>query len=527
MPICAMLGCSNSTYHLYKWKYDVCDSHHCKVATGNCFCPPPFKLFPFPTERRDGAARLRWAKLVNRKNQKGTHWLPHPNGYSRVCSKHFVDGEPTELNPDPVLNLGYLLLDSPMSPRALPRRDETPSNKRRKSVTATQTNVDQHVDDGPDNKRLRAFALDHAYVYKCSCQENCNCTGCIQKQKDINKLTDKVEMLVGKVEELKLKLKNASIKKRFCSNINDKNVRRLTGLFSTEDLDNLCEYLKPKAMKMRYCEGKKKVVSTIVPRNFKRTPKKTGPKSKLSVKDEMILVLMKLRLGLSMVFLASLFGLSVGTCSKIFYTWIKFLAIQLKPLIFWPNRDLIRSTQPKQIINKWPALRCILDCAEIFIERPQHLQLQALTWSEHKKHNTVKLLVGIAPNGMITFLSNAWGGRSSDAHIVRKSEFLNLVDPGDCIMADREFPIQEDLKFRQAYLEILPPSDGYQPMTTEKVHTTKKVANVRIHVERAIGRLKYFNILGNTLPITLVPHIDDIFTVCAALCNLLPPLVCK
>ncbi|XP_032880517.1 uncharacterized protein LOC116975475 [Amblyraja radiata] len=285
MRICAILGCGNSTYHLNRWMQNVCESHNCKFSTGNCFCPPPFKLYPFPTEKRDGAARLRWTKLVNRKDVKGKNWQPDPKDNSRVCSKHFVDGEPTTLNPDPVLNLGYLLSNSPKFPHALPYRDGKPSNKRRKSGRATQTKVDQHVDNGPDNKCLRAFAVDHAYVYKCSCQEYCNCMGCIQKQKDINKLTDKVEMLEGKVEDLKLKLKNFAAKKRSCSNIkNDKNVRRLTGLSSKEDLDNLCEYVLHKAMKMRYWEGKKKV-----PRTFKQSHKKSGPRSKLSIKDEMVL----------------------------------------------------------------------------------------------------------------------------------------------------------------------------------------------------------------------------------------------
>ncbi|XP_078252933.1 uncharacterized protein LOC144592278 [Rhinoraja longicauda] len=265
MRICAILGCGSSTYHLSKWMHTVCDSHNCKFATGNCFCPPPFKLHPFPTEKRDGAARLRWTKLVNRKDGKGKNWQPDLKGNSRVCSKHFVDGEPTTINPDPVLNLGYLLSNSPGSPRSLPGRDGKPSNQRRKSVTAKQTNVDRHLDNGPDYKRLRAFAVDHAYVYKCSCQENCNCKGCIQKQKDINKLTDKVEMLEGKVEELKQKLKNAAAKKRFCSNIKtDKNVSRLTGLSSKVGSDNLCEYMKHRAKKIRYWEGRRKVVSTKV-----------------------------------------------------------------------------------------------------------------------------------------------------------------------------------------------------------------------------------------------------------------------
>ncbi|XP_078288014.1 histone-lysine N-methyltransferase SETDB1-like [Rhinoraja longicauda] len=270
MRNCAILGCGSSTYHLDKWIQKWCGSHNCKFATGNCFCPPPFTLYPFPTETKDGAARSRWIQLIDRTDEKGERWQPHPKGNSRVCSKHFVDGEPTALNPDPVLNLVLLRC-----------RGEKPPSKRRQSETAT--NVDQRVDDGPDSKGLRACAVDHTYACRCSCQESCNCRGCIQKHKDINKLPGKVEMLEGKVGELELKLENAAAKTGFCGNIKtDRSVRLLAGLSSKKDLDNLCKCVKRKAMKMRCWEGK-----GTVPRTFRQSPKKSGPRSKPSIQDEM------------------------------------------------------------------------------------------------------------------------------------------------------------------------------------------------------------------------------------------------
>ena len=54
----------------------------------------------------------------------------------------------------------------------------------------------------------------------------------------------------------------------------------------------------------------------------------------------------------------------------------------------------------------------ILDCAEVFIERPKSLINQACTWSEYKHHNTIKFLVDISPTGYITFLSDFYGGRA-------------------------------------------------------------------------------------------------------------------
>ena len=108
---------------------------------------------------------------------------------------------------------------------------------------------------------------------------------------------------------------------------------------------------------------------------------------------------------------------------------------------------------------------------------------------------------------------------------MNESGFLDLVDPGDVVLADRGFTINAELLMRYAKLEIPPPSSGWDQQTATDVAKTKKVANARIHVERAIGRMKWFAILRNTVPISLIPILDEIVYVCAALCNLLPPLV--
>ena len=134
-------------------------------------------------------------------------------------------------------------------------------------------------------------------------------------------------------------------------------------------------------------------------------------------------------------------------------------------------------------------------------------------------------MVGIAPNGAITYLSSVWGGRASDRKITLSDGFVNLLEPGDLILADRGFTIKDVVLQRRAFLEIPPPSSGLEQMTRENVLKTKLIASKRIYVERAIGRMKVFDILKNVLPISLLPVIDDIVIVCAALSNLRPPLV--
>ena len=62
-------------------------------------------------------------------------------------------------------------------------------------------------------------------------------------------------------------------------------------------------------------------------------------------------------------------------------------------------------------------------------------------------------------------------------------------------------------------------------MTAAKCKKTKEIANVRIHVERAINRLEEFKILKNVMPVNMLPHADAIIRTCGALRNMQPPLI--
>lgn len=470
---------------------------------------------------------------MNRRLQDGSRWKP--GSFHRICSKHFVDRAPTEQNPGPTLDLGYTpftsfpTLRNPPKTRTLPEIKKTCAIKVEPELHlgGTEESVNK---DSESRTETEAISIDHPYYFVCKdcpeSEEPCCCSGCERKEKTIARLT--ARLLDRTRERDQAQAANAQKSESFTKKylITDKKVSLYIGLPCIQALNDLHTFLLPKARKLRYWKGKKKTVGTKV-RNFKKSPKKSGPSRKLTIKEELVLVLMKLRLNLTNEFLADTAGVSAGTVSGILNTWLPFLTQELGPLVFWPEKETVLDVTPPSLKALYPQLRCTLDCSEVFIEKPRHLQTQALTWSDYKHHNTVKFLVGIAPNGCITFLSKCWGGRTTDKHITIQSGFLDLVDPGDVILVDRGFPIKEELMMRHARLEIPPPSAGMEQHSQANVKKTKKVANARIHVERAIGRLKCFQILQGTLPISLVPNINNILVVCAALCNLQPPLVAK
>ena len=59
-----------------------------------------------------------------------------------------------------------------------------------------------------------------------------------------------------------------------------------------------------------------------------------------------------------------------------------------------------------------------------------------MTFSNYKYNNTFKGLVGISPDGVITFVSSLFPGSISHKELTRRSGLLDLLEPGDSVMAD-------------------------------------------------------------------------------------------
>jgi hypothetical protein len=243
----------------------------------------------------------------------------------------------------------------------------------------------------------------------------------------------------------------------------------------------------------------------------------------MPVEDQILMTLMKLKLNLLYQDLARRFCVSQALVSKTLKHWIDQLAKHLTKLIVWLPRETIRKTCPA-VFRRYPKTTCILDCAETLMQKSSNLKSRGESYSNYKSHNTAKYCVAIAPCGYIMHISKSYGGRASDKFIVQDSGLLGRLVNGDEVMADRGFTIDDFLFPRKVKLNIPAFSHGKQ-LSNEEVTRTRRVAQVRIHVERAIRRMKVFKILKETIPISLVKKVDQILRICAALVNLQCPLI--
>jgi len=151
-----------------------------------------------------------------------------------------------------------------------------------------------------------------------------------------------------------------------------------------------------------------------------------------------------------------------------------------------------------------------------------------LTWSEYKKCNTLKYLICISPDGLITFISRGYGGRVSDVELFEQSGIMNVLPEKCALMADRGFKqIQTILHKKQIELVRPPCVSSKQKSIREEVLLTKRIASLRIYVERVIRRIKEFSLLEPhaTVDHYLMPYIDSVVKIAASLINLQEPII--
>ncbi|XP_014675449.1 PREDICTED: uncharacterized protein LOC106815500 [Priapulus caudatus] len=214
-----------------------------------------------------------------------------------------------------------------------------------------------------------------------------------------------------------------------------------------------------------------------------------GVSPSLAPEDQLFLTLVKLRLAQTNFELSMLFEINIKEVTNVFVTWINFLYHH-----WWPSRDLVSFFTPSDFRKKFPTTRVIVDGTEIPMKKPHQPVAQQATYSTYKNRNTAKVLVGVTPGGLVSFVSDAYGGSASDRQICERSNLSQICDPGDSIMADKGFNVQD--LFISSNVEINIPEffKKKNRMSAKSVTKDRKIASKRVHVERIIGLAKTYKI---------------------------------
>lgn len=108
-------------------------------------------------------------------------------------------------------------------------------------------------------------------------------------------------------------------------------------------------------------------------------------------------------------------------------------------------QQIVKKYMPEAFKKEYPNTHIIIDATEFVTEQPSSLVSQSCTFLAYKNKNTVKALVGVTLIGVISFVSEYYQGLISDKRLLEVSRLLEKLEPGDEVMADKGFQIQDIL----------------------------------------------------------------------------------
>ena len=112
-----------------------------------------------------------------------------------------------------------------------------------------------------------------------------------------------------------------------------------------------------------------------------------------------------------------------------------------------------------------------------------------------------------------TIHSNCLNVGINPSRVTIRSGLLEKLEPMDDVMEDRGFNLRDLVTKRNATLNIPQFAKG-KPLSTKACTKTRRIASLKIHVERAIQRMKKFIRLLQGVPISIAAVANQTVFVC-------------
>ena len=306
---CAVGACNNAWK--YKEKYVI--KPHISAFNGSLElqfwkCTDP-KLYP------------KWTFSCNRKDFKF--------GKSHVvCSNHFEYGRPTNVSKIPTLYLkGYS--DS---------GGACGGNDDQQSISRHKRKAPMDRPAIPKTLRKKKKSESESAVIESTTTSICTTSILNSPSSTIDFESTANSSILNSTVSLEKPIKNSFA----WNDIKEKNriIKHYTGCSGNKLFMFIVDHVRPKHAKLQYF---KSASSVIGDKQYQISPvklycqRKPGPSRRLNLEDEILMTLMRIRLYAPVEDLAFRFGISLSHASNIITTFIVFLGLELKPLIYWPT----------------------------------------------------------------------------------------------------------------------------------------------------------------------------------------------
>ena len=108
-----------------------------------------------------------------------------------------------------------------------------------------------------------------------------------------------------------------------------------------------------------------------------------------------VVTLVMLRRSFDVYNLVYLFRVSEGAVTNTFITWINFMYVKFGSICIWSSSLAVKQKLPHSMKEKFPNVRCIIDCVEFKVAMPSSLTQHKMLYSDYKSHTTVKVHVNV------------------------------------------------------------------------------------------------------------------------------------
>lgn len=346
--------------------------------------------------------------------------------------------------------------------------------------------------------------------------------------KDCTTCEAEVQTEILNINEMKTRTLNKKFKNKSCGTLKKHYVDQAVGLSFRVDIDSSVQNVGFGGFASVTTDEQMLGLAGVSLNNFNLLLKRIRipEKCKSTIENCLFMFLVKIKTALSFSAIGVLFGVHRTTVSKMFFSILEQLAANTDDLVYFPSKDDVLGTMPQCFYPDYCNTRVIIDCTEFGIEVPSTVDNRVYCYSHYKKKFTAKVLIGITPSEFISFKSPVAGGRKSDSQITIESGLIDLLEDGDCVLADKGFPSISSVIEKQGkkVLVVMPPFlEKKSEFTTEQTEQTYNIAKVRIHVEQIMQRLRVYKILDK-IPEHLFKYLDDIVHICCMLVNLQPPI---
>ncbi|XP_017290459.1 uncharacterized protein LOC108247086 [Kryptolebias marmoratus] len=238
---------------------------------------------------------------------------------------------------------------------------------------------------------------------------------------------------------------------------------------------------------------------------------------KLPLIDEFFMFCMHLSLGQKEGVLARTFGLSLTRVNQILITWANYLYLLLGSIGIWMTQIQVRQAIPFKLLQHCHNVRVIVASTEIGCENQGTDTVCSEKPSGHTNVTRYRALIGVAPCGSITFASKLFPGFMSNEELVRVSGILDLLQPGDQLIADKDFDIEKLLEDTGVKL-LKFPSKRRCPIEMMDLKA-RIIDRLLALAKRAVRRVKEYQILNSPIPLSFAETLNQIWSCCCMMAN--------